>query len=299
MLNRWRELFAAAIEKPLHHVQILYMQPQGIGDVLMSTPILRALKQKFPDCSIDYVTMKQCMPVLEENPNIRTMYDWGAQETIDFAKYTQVLRPYIRTQLFKPDWPRLGMHLMDLYALHAGVTLTDRKMELRPIPVVLKNYGLRVKKYVCIRAKSSAFIKDWEYTRFGQLTKLLMKEYPVVVTGKKGDPTFEGAVDMTGMNLRESAYVIQQARLLISVDSIGMHIAGAVETPALGLYGATDPKETRPLGYEKFAAIVPKDRNGCGEACHLGECIKPSKCIDNITVDEVYEKAKVLLRAFA
>lgn len=54
--------------------RILVCQLRQIGDVLLSTPSIRLLKQRFPDATIDVLTEKKCIPVLENNPLIETIW---------------------------------------------------------------------------------------------------------------------------------------------------------------------------------------------------------------------------------
>ncbi len=54
--------------------RILVCQLRQIGDVLLSTPSIRLLKERYPDAEIDVLTEKKCMPVLENNPNISKVW---------------------------------------------------------------------------------------------------------------------------------------------------------------------------------------------------------------------------------
>ena len=54
--------------------RILVCQLRQIGDVLLSTPAIRLLNERFPDASIDVLTEKKCLPVLNTNPRIDTLW---------------------------------------------------------------------------------------------------------------------------------------------------------------------------------------------------------------------------------
>ncbi len=54
-------------EKPK---KILILQQRQLGDVLLATPVLSALKKAFPDSLIDFFTEKKCLPILENNPHL-------------------------------------------------------------------------------------------------------------------------------------------------------------------------------------------------------------------------------------
>ncbi len=61
--------------------KILVIKSGAIGDVLMTTPFLRALRKRFPTAEIDYLTSKESAEVLEGNKNISQVI---AAESSDF-----------------------------------------------------------------------------------------------------------------------------------------------------------------------------------------------------------------------
>lgn len=54
--------------------RILICQLRQIGDVLLSTPSIRLLNERFPDAELHILTEKKCLPVLENNPRIHTIW---------------------------------------------------------------------------------------------------------------------------------------------------------------------------------------------------------------------------------
>lgn len=50
--------------------KILIVRPRAIGDVILTTPLIRALKKALPDSAIDYLLEPFVAPVLYGNPNI-------------------------------------------------------------------------------------------------------------------------------------------------------------------------------------------------------------------------------------
>lgn len=54
----------------LNPERILVCQLRQIGDVLLATPSIRLLKERFPNAEIEVFTEKKCAPVLENNPHI-------------------------------------------------------------------------------------------------------------------------------------------------------------------------------------------------------------------------------------
>lgn len=58
----------------IHPKRILVCQLRQIGDVLLSTPAIRLLKEKYPEAKIDMLTEKKCAPVLENNPHLNRIW---------------------------------------------------------------------------------------------------------------------------------------------------------------------------------------------------------------------------------
>ncbi len=78
-------------------------------------------------------------------------------------------------------------------------------------------------------------------------------------------------------DLRELAALFSHAKLVLCNDTGVMHLASAVHTPMVAVFGPTDPAEWKPVG-DKFIAVRSKD--------HLTQSVTP---------DSVYLAARSLL----
>lgn len=54
--------------------KILIINPFGIGDVLFTTPVIEAVKKKFPNSFIGYLCNEKSAPILENNPHVDKMF---------------------------------------------------------------------------------------------------------------------------------------------------------------------------------------------------------------------------------
>ncbi|MCD4737519.1 MAG: glycosyltransferase family 9 protein, partial [Bacteroidales bacterium] len=54
--------------------KVLIIRFSSIGDIVLTTPVVRCLKEQVPDLEIHYLTKKQFVPVLEANPYIDKIY---------------------------------------------------------------------------------------------------------------------------------------------------------------------------------------------------------------------------------
>ncbi|MFB3903416.1 MAG: lipopolysaccharide heptosyltransferase II [Acidobacteriota bacterium] len=85
--------------------------------------------------------------------------------------------------------------------------------------------------------------------------------------------------------------LISLCDLFITNDSGPMHLAAALDTPQIALFGSTDEIATGP--YSANAEVVHKHVE-CSP-CLLRECPLDLRCFERIKVDEVYELARTTL----
>lgn len=102
--------------------------------------------------------------------------------------------------------------------------------------------------------------KRWPAEQFVQLAKKLrdsMNALVVLGGGPDDAPACAGMADQAGAgvvnvagktSIPEWAALLQMSACVVSNDSGGMHLATAVGTPVVGIYGLTDPAKTGPLG---------------------------------------------------
>lgn len=69
--------------------RILVCQLRQIGDVLLTTPSIALLAKKWPGAEIHVFTEKKCVPILEKNPHIHTIWP------VDKKKYNNLLKELI------------------------------------------------------------------------------------------------------------------------------------------------------------------------------------------------------------
>ena len=101
-------------------------------------------------------------------------------------------------------------------------------------------------------------------------------------------------VDFTGMlSLKELAALTAQARLFIGVDSAPMHIAAAVGTPVVALFGPSGEAQWGPWMTPNRVVTSrhpcrPCGNDGCGGS-------KVSECLTTLPVEQVLAAANELL----
>ncbi|HEX7549047.1 MAG TPA: HAD-IIIA family hydrolase, partial [Candidatus Methylomirabilis sp.] len=92
-------------------------------------------------------------------------------------------------------------------------------------------------------------------------------------------------------DLATLAGVLKRARLLLSNDTGAMHVAAAVGTPVLAVFGPTDADATGPLGPDSRVVREPVP---CSP-CLLRECPIDHRCMVGVGIAQVLHAAEELL----
>jgi heptosyltransferase-2 len=137
--------------------------------------------------------------------------------------------------------------------------------------------------------------KCWYPGRFGELGKKLREKWKsnLLLFGKEEEKAIaeetiqqNGGIDLTGKtNLLQLAALLERCHLLVTNDTGTMHVAAAVGTPVVALFGSTDPSTTGPWG--EGHVVIRKDLP-CSP-CLKRTCSTDHRCMELITVDEVEE----------
>ena len=102
-----------------------------------------------------------------------------------------------------------------------------------------------------------------------------------------------GVVDLVGSTrMLEVGALLRDVDLFVGNDSGLMHLAAALGTPTLGLFGSTNPDWTSPRGLR--TAVLRAVGFSCSP-CHLRECPQPEFCLDSIKPEAVLEAAEQLI----
>ena len=81
----------------------------------------------------------------------------------------------------------------------------------------------------------------------------------------------EGVLDLTGRTgLRELMGLLSLARLFVGIDSGVLHLAAALGTPCIALFGPTDPRQTGPQGEGHRILRAAEDGPGPMDAIEVG-----------------------------
>ena len=194
--------------------------------------------------------------------------------------------------------------------------LEQRRMLLVPGPAAeatvaahLQGFGLHGGDFIHIHPASRWFFKCWPVAQMAALVERLQGEgHAVVLTAAPSNDEKAmlaaiqarlktQAFSLSGqLSLKELAALTQAAKLFIGVDSAPMHIAAAVGTPTVALFGPSGDKQWGPWGVP--FRVVSSQQHPC-RPCGIDGCGggKVSDCLTSLTVDTVLAAAHELLPA--
>lgn len=211
---------------------ILIKRKYAVGDVLLTTPVIRALHEKMPLCPIYVET--DSPELFDKNPcvagaNAKPYVEMPGAMVIDLNG------SYERTP---------QKHAIDCYAEAAGLdpSTVGRKLEYfgAESPPMRGLSG----KWCAIHIGPTAWNgKNWPVDRWNAVAQALRKQgWKILLFGsppKRADVLVD--LDMRGQSgYPELAALLSQCKLFVGVDSFPAHMASAMKVPCVVLFGITE-----------------------------------------------------------
>ena len=193
---------------------------------------------------------------------------------------------------------------IDSGPLEPAVTLTEAV--LASARVFLRERGWTASTPLVVFAPGAAYgtAKRWIPQHVARLVSMLVRQRQAMcaLVGSRGDAataaeivgaleegTRPRVMDLTGATTIEMlAGVLGVADACVSNDSGAMHLAAAVGTPVVALFGATNEFETAPLTRHGRRAAVLSHPVWC-RPCMLRECPIDHRCMKRIAPERVYD----------
>jgi heptosyltransferase II len=157
-------------------------------------------------------------------------------------------------------------------------------------------------EYICLAIGAEyGPAKQWPLEHFSALIKLVHEHKPdmqIVILGSNKDcinaekilsTTSVGYIkNLCGKTtLAEAMHIISKAHTIVTHDSGLMHIAAAIGTPIVAIYGSSSPIHTPPLHHKAKYIWLNIECSPCfARECKFGHY----NCLQNITPDHVFEK---------
>lgn len=273
---RWK----AYLKRRNFNYSVLIIRHESNGDVLFVTPILDALKKKWPACSITIQTNHP--DIFDNHP-----FAFATQQKLDKDDFDFVFdldlayenRPYL--------------HSVEAYSDVCGVTLpTSWKYRLYPGEISdAKPDGDIVAFHV---GPTTWPGKNWDTDRFEQVADWFRsKGYAIATVGNRSNYLLRDSIDKRGITISETARFLFHCKRFVGVDSFPAHIAEAMGCKTTIICGALDAR-MRSISNTTVISARPEDAPCALELHRLPpprvDAPCDGACMKSISVERVLEE---------
>ena len=328
-----------------------------IGDMVLLTPALRALKERYPDAHITFLLRSHVVDLMKTNPYVDScLVDKkeggffssfiGLAQIIRDGNFdiAVVLHPTSYRNALLPFFARIpsrigsnykgrgfflsascpaytDIHevqrylsvmslLDDSYVLDGdGLALREHEAALEfwhtesdrtSVKKLLQSCGVSGKdRLIAVNIGSTWQTKRWDIERFGIVIRKLVaavSDTKIVITGSVAEQGMvdqlshiDSTINLVGKtNILELGALLELCALCLTCDSGPMHIAAAVGTPCVALFGPTSPIRHQPFG--EGHTIIEKPVS-C-RPCYKRTCMQkdvPYLCMKEIETSHVLD----------
>jgi ADP-heptose:LPS heptosyltransferase len=323
--------------------RILLVRFSSIGDLLLTTPLVRAIRARHPRADITFVVREDMADTLRHNPHLTRLVTWTRGTPLaDVARELRgtpwthrldlhgSIRSHALRRLIGGSWTTYPKHRVRRSLLirtgrrlggslgpvaeryfHAARTLDVRPDGLPPefyFPAdarrqadeFLAANGVGQDRTLIAFAPGAAhFTKRWPLEHWEALVRRVRNTADIVVIGGPGERALGEALASAGgdavinaaghFSLPGTGALLKRARVMAGGDTGAMHLATAVGTPVVALFGP-GVDEFGFFPYRARAVVLERKELSCrpcsthgGPRCPLGH----HRCLVDIQPDEV------------
>ena len=252
------------IERP---TQILVRRRAALGDVVMSTGVVRELKKKY-NCEIDVAT--EYPNVFNNNPHVRAVYHPEATPKVElYDLYINLDDAYELNPL---------NHYLDRYFYRAFATSdVDKSVELFPndndqavVDRFIEDNGLD--RYLVIHIRQWYWaLKNMSWDTWWLIFEQLFTartDFKIVTVGSLQDGTVEHPLFADAreiLNIQQQRLLLDRARCFVGIDSGPYHVAAASATHMISLHTHLLPERIVPQWKAVTPILSTVDCVGCND----------------------------------
>ncbi len=242
----WREL------KDWNGKSILICRSGGFGDLLFLTPLIRAIRARWPMASISVATTTYYREALADHPLIDTIIPYPLK-SVTALKYDTLL--WFEGLI---EWDPRGrlLNSVDLHSAFAGLELTEGKemdyyAHERHVEAMRRRFPRPEGPRIGVQLSASARARTYPAPLMGLLLENManylapLKGQIVLFDAPRPHESAEGIdpillslpTEKPALSFAESAAVLSDCTAVIAPDSALCHVAGALHIPTIALYG--------------------------------------------------------------
>ena len=338
-------------------MNILLIKLGAMGDVLRTTPLLTALKNKYPDSKVCWLVHAPCRGVLEKNPLIDALMDYSKENirrlktdcfdlSVNLDKEPEAIDAMMAVPSNKkmgfgrsPEGKLCALNASSDYAYRLGID-DDLKFRLNKKSyqeISFEQVGLKFnhEEYIFSVDPASA-VRAGNYLRSlgvnlnnkdrpviglntGSGTRFAGKRLPVSTTLElieKFSTTMKALIFILGgqdeiernqeisrrsqysvvntgnHSIHDFAAIVRECNLVISGDTIAMHVAIGMKVPVVAYFASTCASEIELYGRGMKVVSGISCAPCYKKVCPIGE-----RCMKDMSAEEIFLTSKRLLES--
>jgi ADP-heptose:LPS heptosyltransferase len=317
--------------------RILFVRLRSMGDCLLLTAPVRALKEAFPGFRVSVLVEPRFADCFAGNPDFSevllargkrataarlllrrrfhaiinlhggttslfySFMAWGRRVGVEHYRGSFLYNGLVPPPDSAAHTVESTMSIFRWLGVHQDVAPALR-FEKHAAAATRIEETLKGRKYAVIHPGSVMATKRWEPARFAEVARnLSQRGLTIVVTAGPGEELYasevarqiEASVILLGLSIPELAELVRGATLYIGNDSGPMHLAAAVGTPTIAVWGSSDSRRWHPWGVDHRVVQNPFECNPCpGYRCLVADS---PLCIESVTVEQVHTAVKELV----
>lgn len=345
--------------------RILFIKPDHMGDMLLATPAMRALKAARPYSEIHVLANSASAQLLANYPEVDLVltanfpgFERNTDKSAIYSPYTHLIRVsrqlrhigYGTAIVMRPDhwWgamlahvagirQRIGYNLPDVepfltqaiehrheHVIRQNMRLVeqwtghvpDTEIEYtfmvydddaESINTYLGTFGINSEdRILCIHPGSGAWVKQWDEDKWATVADTLIDQLDaqVVFTGSDSERamiariqnrmTHHSTTSAGDLDIGQLAALYDRALVVLGPDSGPMHLAAAVGTGTVTLFGPADPVEFGIWGStdKHYVLTTPIGCRPCRVLDWGDDAPENHPCVREIPVGQVLESAR-------
>lgn len=289
--------------------KILVIRLSSLGDIILTTPVIRALKSKYPHLKIDFLVKESFVETVNHNKHLETVYTYEKDidrlltVNYDFVldlqnnRRSRIIVKKIKAPVQRFKKPQLKKFLLVNLKINLFKTIVPiskryaeniEGIEVESPPelftdahvLTLPEIFVNGNRTIGICPGSKHYTKMWPEDYYKNLAQMLLDVgFNVVIFGGNSDietgarisADVAGVINLTNENrLLETVQLMKHCDAVVCNDSGMMHTATAAGIKVLAIFGST----VREFGFAPFSdkAVVVENKNlACRPCSHIGK----------------------------
>ena len=297
---------------------VIVFRLAALGDVVCTLPLCGEIRKRHPHRLLIFITAADYKKMVLLSRAADCVYGafwlyglWNLPAPHRFGLVEKVYYPQTTDERF----PNIGAqsHLVDGLAASCNLTIpdSDRQPRLFPSPELIKktqaDYGLtgdvaKARLIIGINCGRTWPVRMWDADKWQMLVDRIHAEYDAVIlqfglTHADGTDEYDNLTGVQSVVNRvksdQLVALVAGCHLLVSIDSGPVHLAGAVGTPVVGLFGAVDPRFRLPPDSPAIGLFSNVPCLFCHHTTPRGHwqagCPNDIRCMKELEVQKIFE----------